>query len=80
VTPPRAALPDVIGAFESLTTVAYFHGVRAYGWPPIDRRLWQRSFHDRVVRDGGSLRRIREYVAANPARWRPPTSPRPIEG
>jgi putative transposase len=33
-------------------------------------RLWQRNYHERVVRNGPALDRIRRYIAANPARWR----------
>ena len=31
--------------------------------------LWQRSFHDHVVRDDADLARIREYIVTNPIRW-----------
>ena len=31
--------------------------------------LWQRSYHERVVRNDQELGRIRDYIAANPARW-----------
>jgi REP element-mobilizing transposase RayT len=33
------------------------------------RPLWQRSFHDRVIRDDGELEALRRYVAENPLRW-----------
>lgn len=32
--------------------------------------VWQRGYHDRVVRDDDELQRIRTYIAENPARWR----------
>jgi REP element-mobilizing transposase RayT len=31
--------------------------------------LWQRSFHDRIIRDEGEYRRIWQYIDENPARW-----------
>lgn len=31
---------------------------------------FQRGYHEHVVRDESDLRRIREYIAANPERWR----------
>lgn len=31
--------------------------------------LWHRDYHDRVVRDGDELERIRRYVDENPKRW-----------
>ncbi len=31
--------------------------------------LWQRNYHDRVIRDGDELTRIRRYILANPKNW-----------
>jgi len=31
--------------------------------------VWQKSFHDRVIRDEDELNRIREYIFANPENW-----------
>ncbi len=32
-------------------------------------QLWQRSFHDHIVRDERDLTRIREYIQDNPRKW-----------
>ena len=32
-------------------------------------KVWQRGFYDHVVRDEEDLRRVREYIVANPAMW-----------
>ncbi len=34
-----------------------------------DQRIWQRNYHEHVVRDEESLNSIRRYVIENPARW-----------
>lgn len=31
--------------------------------------VWQRNYHDHIIRDDPSLDRIRDYIADNPARW-----------
>lgn len=31
--------------------------------------VWQRSFHDRIVRDENELNAIRQYIRNNPAQW-----------
>ena len=31
--------------------------------------VWQRGFHDHVIRDEADLERVREYIATNPIRW-----------
>ncbi|MFH1429210.1 MAG: transposase [Candidatus Margulisiibacteriota bacterium] len=30
---------------------------------------WQKSFHDRIIRDKYELRRIRKYIIENPEKW-----------
>ena len=50
-------LPAVVGAFKARAS-------RRAGRP-----LWQRGYHDRVVRDEIELNALREYIATNPARW-----------
>ena len=62
-------LSRILQAFKSLTTRAYALGVRESGWPVFDRRLWQQSYYDRVIREEHELQRIRDYIAANPGRW-----------
>ncbi len=34
-----------------------------------DGRIWQRNYHDRIVRNEESLNEIRRYIVENPARW-----------
>ena len=66
---PRPGLGDIIGAFKSLTTLAYGKGVRELGWQPFAGRLWHRNYYERIVRNEEALRRIREYIRGNPERW-----------
>jgi len=62
-------LGAVIGAFKSLTTNAYSAGVDAQGWPPFDRRLWERDYYEHIVRNEQERARISTYIEQNPARW-----------
>ena len=32
--------------------------------------IWQKSFHDRIIRDDTEYLRIWEYIENNPAKWR----------
>jgi len=66
----QPSLGDVIGAFKSRTTNAYIHGVRHHDWPPFDRRLWQRNYYERVIRNEAELAPIRDYIRTNPRRAR----------
>ena len=36
---------------------------------PDNIPLWQRNYHDHIIRNEADLNRIREYIAFNPQRW-----------
>lgn len=63
------SLGDVAKWFKAVTTNRYIRGVRERGWPPFDGRLWQRNYHEHVIRDDADMERIRAYIASNPANW-----------
>jgi putative transposase len=66
---PADSLGRVVQAFKSITTIEYTRGVKASGWPPFDKRLWQRNYYERVIRDEDELRALREYIVHNPSGW-----------
>jgi REP element-mobilizing transposase RayT len=74
---PVVSLVEVIGAFKSITTVAYGRGVSSQGWPRYKRRLWQRGYWDHVVRNDKDLLEKRRYVESNPWVWREEKTARP---
>ena len=57
VSPTKPMLAKVINALKSLTT-------RQYGKP-----LWQRSYHDHIIRDEPDYLRIWQYIDENPQKW-----------
>ena len=64
-----ASLGDIVGAFKSITTRRYIDGVDYRGWIPFPKRLWQRNYWERVIRNKKEGDRIRRYIEENPARW-----------
>jgi putative transposase len=34
-----------------------------------DAAVWQRGYHDHIIRDDCDLARVREYIETNPIRW-----------
>lgn len=66
---PMEELGGTVGAFKSLTTGKYIHGVKHGGWPPFDGKLWQRNYWEHIIRNEESYRQIAEYIVTNPARW-----------
>ena len=35
----------------------------------VGGKVWQRGYHDRVIRDEEELAAFREYIQTNPLRW-----------
>lgn len=62
------SLGAVVGAWKSISTVRYIDGVEQAGWTPFRKRLWQRHYYERIVRNEEALCAIRTYIRANPAR------------
>lgn len=63
-TPPTVSLSVILGAFKSGIT----RRINLLRETP-GATVWQRSFHDRIIRSEGELIRIQEYIAANPLKW-----------
>ena len=50
-------MSDAIGALKRLVNRSLGHDI------------WQRSFHEHVIRNENDYREIWEYIDGNPARW-----------
>ena len=49
---------DIVGAFQSIVTVEYIHGVKQLGWQWFNGKLWQRNYWEHIIRDEQSYRHI----------------------
>lgn len=65
----NVSLLDVVQWFKTMTTNAYIRGVKSHDWLPFEGKLWQRSFHDHIIRDEAGLNTIRSYILTNPSLW-----------
>jgi REP element-mobilizing transposase RayT len=61
---PSRTLGAMIRGFKGATTIR-INAMR--GTPRVP--VWQRNYHDHIIRDADSLRSIRRYIANNPRRW-----------
>lgn len=62
------SLSDIMHRFKSLTTSLYkkdFSG----NIDNFNRRLWHRSFYDRIIRNEKELNDVRAYITNNPKQW-----------
>ena len=60
---------NIIGAFKSLTTNEYICGVKNGKFPPFEKRIWQRNYHEHIIRNEQSLEKIQNYIIHNPQKW-----------
>ena len=58
------SLGSIVGQFKSIVTKRSRSLL-----PPPSMPIWKRNYHDHVVRNEGTLNRIRQYILSNPARW-----------
>jgi REP element-mobilizing transposase RayT len=63
--PPAGTISAAVGQFKSRVTKA---AIAAGLWPP-SVRLWQRGFHDRILRTPEAVVGVRRYIEMNPVRW-----------
>lgn len=62
-------ISHVVQAFKRHTTIAYIKLVKAGQAPPFQKRVWQRSFYDHIIRSEAEYQRIWKYVNENPNKW-----------
>lgn len=60
----RHALPEIIREFKTYSARRINDLRESTGIP-----VWQRSFHDHIIRNEEDLNRIRGYIQTNPSRW-----------
>ena len=60
----RMLLAKLIGRFK-MVSAKQINALRGSS----GQSLWQRNYYEHVIRDDGSLNRIRQYISDNPAQW-----------
>ncbi len=62
-------LSQILQWFKTMTTNEYIRMVKEKGWRNFNKRLWQRSFDDRIMR-GYEIERYKNYIKNNPKKWK----------
>ena len=62
---PKKGLSKIVGLFKGAVTKQYRELISS-----PDAILWQRRFHDRIIRNEKEMERIRQYIISNPENWR----------
>lgn len=61
IQPTTGSLPKIINQFKSATT----RRINAHR-QTTDQPVWQRNYHDRIIRNIVELNRVRRYIRDNP--------------
>ena len=62
-------ISQIIQTFKRYSTVEYIKLVNDKKLPRFDGKVWQRSFHDHVIRDEKGFLEIWNYIEGNPSKW-----------
>lgn len=65
----NSTIAAAIGWFVTMTTNEYIRGVKSLNWQPYNKKLWQRSYWDVIIRNEQSYQRISNYIKNNPVKW-----------
>ena len=61
---PSQTIGSIVRGFKSVSTKR----INIYRNSP-SRYVWQRNFHDHIIRNEKDFNRIREYINNNPKQW-----------
>ena len=56
-SPTKSTVPQIIQSLKSMTT-------KHFGFS-----MWQRSYHDHIIRDETEYQRVWQYIDENPQKW-----------
>lgn len=65
----QSTISDIIKSFKLRTVKEYGVLVREGNTEPYEEHLWQKSFHDRVIRNEREYLMVWEYIDNNPLKW-----------
>ncbi len=63
------SLQDLMRFFKTMTTNEYIKCVKDGLLPPFDKKLWQKSYYDHIIRGQNDYNEVWEYIENNPKKW-----------
>ena len=60
---------QIMQELKSVTTLDYINGVKSGSYEPFENKIWQKSFHDHIIRNKNDYLKIWEYIENNPLKW-----------
>ncbi len=62
-------LPKIIDRYKTMTTNEYIRLVKAGKLLPFQKRVWQRGYHEHIIRDENDFLTHWQYIGNDPALW-----------
>ena len=62
-------LSKIIQSFKRHTTIQYIKMVKNGTCPPFNKRIWQRNYHEHIIRNDADYERVATYTINNPLTW-----------
>lgn len=62
-------ISEIVQSFKRYSTIEYTRLVRQGVLPPFDKKIWQRSFHDHIIRNDKEFQMIYKYIDENSINW-----------
>lgn len=62
--PKAGSVGAIVAQFKRTTTIRINQGMSSSG-----EQIWQRNFHDHIIRNENDLNTKRDYIINNPAKW-----------
>lgn len=70
---PTSSTPPMLGTiiqwFKTMTTNEYMRHVKTDHWEPFSKRIWQRNYYERIIRNESEYDKICYYIIHNPELW-----------
>jgi len=65
----KTGIFELVKEFKSHATRTYIDGVKKGLYAPFEKKLWQRSYYDNIIRNETTYEEIWEYIDNNPLKW-----------
>lgn len=62
-------LGKIIQWFKTMSTNNYLKEIKNNNWPKFEKRIWQRNFYERIIRNEKEYLAIKQYIKDNPKNW-----------
>lgn len=63
-------LSEIVQRFKTITTKLYIDGVKNGNYPPFDKKIWQKSFNDHIIRNEKGYQEVWKYIDENLINWK----------